>query len=470
MKNKTVALSLSALALLCGCVAGGGADSSSSGGQISSESVSSDKSDSNGSSQSSSESSNQSSSESSSDSSDHEPNAYTLINNVEQLKNHKNVVMLAKNGSTFVGYTGQAKENYSWYHVGVDMETINSTSVALNSSVALLTLDFTSDTAASIALPGDAGYLWSGKVDTHNNIGIKDTATSFTITSDTETEFHIEGEDGVYVEYYNGSFCGYTKKDQCVVYFAVPSYVERSDEDSSSSNTSVPDVTPSEAWADIDLTKIGNSLRADLQTAIMKYKTKTCSYNACLSIGASAASYPEGSSTFVPFYHCSPEVGGSGATTTTTGSCNREHTWPNSRGSGKSGPGADPFIIRPTLTSENSARGNSFYGTGASGTWDPASCGFEGARGEAARVILYAATAYYGGSNNFELVDKDTDSTSNKTMGRLSTLLKWNRDYAPNAIEKQINNYLCKNGYGRNPFVDSPSFADAIWSDTGVRK
>ena len=202
----------------------------------------------------------------------------------------------------------------------------------------------------------------------------------------------------------------------------------------------------------------------------MKYKTKTCNYSACLDIGADAASYPQGSSTFVPFYHCSPEVGGSGALTTTTASCNREHTWPNSRGSGKSGPGADPFIIRPTLTDENSSRGNSFYGDGSSGTWDPASCGFEGARGEAARVILYAATAYYGGSYNFELVDKNTDSASNKTMGRLSTLLKWNRDYAPNAIEKQVNNYLCKNGYGRNPFVDSPSFADAIWSDTGVRQ
>ena len=462
MRNKTIALSLSALALLCGCVQEGNSTSSSGGGEDSSGASIS---------QSTSESSSAQSSsvQSSSDSGEHEPNAYTLINTVEQLKNHKNVVMLAKNGSTFVGYTGKAKENYAWYHVGVDMETINSTSFALNSSVALLTLDFTSDTSCSIALPDNAGYLWSGKVDAHNNIGIKDTATSFTVSSETETEFHIEGEDGVYVEYYNGSFCGYTKKEQCVVYFAVPSYVEKSDEDSSS-NTSVPDLTPSEAWASIDLTKVGNSLRADLQSAIMKYKTKTCNYSACLDIGADAASYPQGSSTFVPFYHCSPEAGGSGALTTTTASCNREHTWPNSRGSGKSGPGADPFIIRPTLTDENSSRGNSFYGDGSSGTWDPASCGFEGARGEAARVILYAATAYYGGSYNLELVDKNTDSASNKTMGRLSTLLKWNRDYAPNAIEKQVNNYLCKNGYGRNPFVDSPSFADAIWSDTGVRQ
>ncbi len=467
MKNKTVALSLSVLALLCGCVQGGNSTSSSGGGEDSSD-VSTSQSDSESS--SSQKSSSSSSTQSSSDSGDHSPNAYTLINTLEQLKNHKTVVMLAKNGSTFVGYTGKAKENYSWYHIGVDMTAVSSTSFALNSSVALLTLDFTSDTSCSIALPDNGGYLWSGKSGTHTNVGIKDTATSFNVSSDVETEFHIEGEDGVYVEYYKDSFCGYTDKSKAVVYFAAPTYIENIDDIPSSSSTSAPDITPSEAWASIDLTKVGNSLRGDLQNAIKKYKTKTCSYNACLEIGASAASYPEGSSTFVPFYHCSPEIGGEGALTTTKGSCNREHTWPNSRGSGKSGPGADPFIIRPTISSENSSRGNDFYGDGSSGTWDPASCGFEGARGEAARVILYAATAYYGGSDNFELVDKNTDSASNKTMGRLSTLLKWNRDYAPNAIEKQINNYLCKNGYGRNPFVDSPSFADAIWSDTGVRQ
>ena len=117
-------------------------------------------------------------------------------------------------------------------------------------------------------------------------------------------------------------------------------------------------------------------------------KTKTISYSECLGVGAKAAAYPNAnSSTFVPFYH-------DASVTATTGQCNREHTWPNSRGSGKSGPGADPFIIRPTLTSENSDRGNLFYGNTKSNEWDPASCGFEAARGESARVILYAATMY----------------------------------------------------------------------------
>ena len=211
---------------------------------------------------------------------------------------------------------------------------------------------------------------------------------------------------------------------------------------------------------------------------IKSYKTSSTSYSNCLNVGAAAAAYPLGSSKFVPFYHSAPNSGFSGSTTVSKSACNREHTWPNSRGCGKgSGPAADPFIIRPTLTSENSSRGNSFYGVD-SGTWDPASCGFEGARGESARVILYAATAYYGtcgsggsssGNKPLELVDKASDDKDNHTMGRLSTLLKWNREYQPNAMEKQINDYLYEHGYGRNPFVDNPKFADLIWTNSGIR-
>ena len=188
-------------------------------------------------------------------------------------------------------------------------------------------------------------------------------------------------------------------------------------------------------------------------------KTVTTTYDNCKEIGARAAAYPNAnSSTFVPFYH-------DASLTATLSQCNREHTWPNSRGTGETGPGADPFIIRPTLTSENSSRGNKFYGTG-SNEWDPSSCGFEGARGESARVILYAATMYY--KNGLSLSNNPGDATSKKTMGTLSTLLAWNDAYAPTPIEIQINNYLSNNGYGRNPFVDHPEYANYIWDSNGL--
>ena len=228
---------------------------------------------------------------------------------------------------------------------------------------------------------------------------------------------------------------------------------------SNSSTYSNPPVGGDETW-NINVSLRGAEFRNALQTIMAGKKVKTISYSECLSVGAKAAAYPNAnSSTFVPFYH-------DASVTATTGQCNREHTWPNSRGSGKSGPGADPFIIRPTLTSENSDRGNLFYGNTKSNEWDPASCGFEAARGESARVILYAATMYY--KDGLALSNNPGDATSLKTMGTLSTLLAWNTAYAPTPIEIQINEYLSNNGYGRNPFVDHPEYANYIWDRNGL--
>ena len=226
----------------------------------------------------------------------------------------------------------------------------------------------------------------------------------------------------------------------------------------SGTSYSVPPVNEDANW-NINLSLRGAEFRNALQRIMAGKKTKTISYKECLATGAKAAAYPNAnSSTFVPFYH-------DASLTATTGECNREHTWPNSRGTGTSGPGADPFIIRPTLTSENTSRGNKFYGTGNS-EWDPASCGFEAARGESARVILYAATMYY--REGLSLSNNPGDSTSLKTMGTLSTLLAWNNAYAPTPIEIQINNYLSNQGYGRNPFVDHPQYASYIWDNNGL--
>lgn len=231
---------------------------------------------------------------------------------------------------------------------------------------------------------------------------------------------------------------------------------------SSSSTTSSSYIPSGDTTWNINISLRGAEFRNALQTIMAGKRTRTTSYSNCLSLGAKAAAYPNAnSSTFVPFYHDSSRLA-------TQGECNREHTWPNSRGTGTNGPGADPFIIRPTLTSENSDRGNNFYGTKgkANKEWDPASCGFEAARGESARVILYAATMYY--KEGLSLSNNPNDSTNLKTMGTLSTLLAWNTTYAPTPIEIQINNYLSNNGYGRNPFVDHPEYASYIWNNNGL--
>ena len=196
-------------------------------------------------------------------------------------------------------------------------------------------------------------------------------------------------------------------------------------------------------------------------------RTAKATYSQCLSIGAKAAAYPNASSsTFIPFYHEAKD-----SEKTTTNLCNREHCWPNSRGGGSKGGGdnieIDPLVIRPTLTKDNSDRGNDVYGSTA-GTWDPASLGYEAARGESARVILYAM-ACYGDSNGLILNNDPTYSKGTRNMGILSTLLEWNRTYLPSEFEVTVASRYAAMGHARNAFVDHPEFADYIWTDDGYR-
>ena len=154
-------------------------------------------------------------------------------------------------------------------------------------------------------------------------------------------------------------------------------------------------------------------------------------------------------------------------TKTSATSWNREHMWPNSHGGNN--VEADILHTRPTISSENSSRGNSFYVEGknnSSSGWDPYTAGYaEWCRGECARVILYCVVAY----PSFTLSDADSHSTSNSNkdnmMGNMNTLIKWHFNYLPNVYEKNRNDgaeYLQGN---RNPFVDHPEYVARIWSD-----
>ena len=235
---------------------------------------------------------------------------------------------------------------------------------------------------------------------------------------------------------------------------------------SSSSNSSTPSSSASSSlddkeyvgW-DINKTLRGVAFRDDLARLINKKGVKTTSYNSMISVGAKAAAY-KNTGKFIPFYHGEECLA-------TQNQCNREHTWPNSRGGGNVED--DPFVIRPTLSSENSDRSNYFYGLNgkASLEWDPASCGFTPARGEAARVIFYIACRY-GKTYKFYLTNNPSDDWNKvKTMGRLDRMYEWNQMYPPTENEIQINNYLESQGYGRNPFVDYPELVNYIWDKNG---
>ena len=75
------------------------------------------------------------------------------------------------------------------------------------------------------------------------------------------------------------------------------------------------------------------------------------------------------------------------------GSWNREHTWPNSKGSGSAEN--DVMMIRPTSISENSSRQNTAYGK-SGGYYNPnsESGGALDLRGDCARIVLYVYTRW----------------------------------------------------------------------------
>lgn len=147
----------------------------------------------------------------------------------------------------------------------------------------------------------------------------------------------------------------------------------------------------------------------------------------------------------------------------TRSNMNKEHVWPNSRGGGIIE--GDAHMVRPTIISENSARGNDFFNE--NGKWDPASFNNPKYRGIAARIIFYCAVKK---KDNLSLVDKETDATISKqtgTMGKLSTLLKWNLEYEIDDSEILRNDVLYERfKYCRNPFIDDRNYACRIWGST----
>ena len=161
---------------------------------------------------------------------------------------------------------------------------------------------------------------------------------------------------------------------------------------------------------------------------------------------------------------------------------NREHLWPRSYGIGTSGSdNTDLHHLVPVYKGVNSSRSNKYFDnsdpsqsdyenptndlspncTANSDTFEPG----DAQKGRVARAILYMATRY----DYLELVNtppSDLPSTSDSRMAQLRTLLDWNRKALP-AVEEKNNNQKIYELYqnNRNPFIDYPEFADAIWVD-----
>lgn len=154
---------------------------------------------------------------------------------------------------------------------------------------------------------------------------------------------------------------------------------------------------------------------------------------------------------------------------------NREHVWAKSHGgfSGIRPMDSDVHNLHPADASVNMRRSNKDFDNVTGGSedvesgsfynrtsWEPADV----AKGAVARTILYMAVRYEGtdGEMDLEAVDA-VDTSSEPEHGKLSTLLQWNRDFPPTALERRRNDRIQEVQGNRNPFVDNPEFADLIW-------
>jgi endonuclease I len=157
------------------------------------------------------------------------------------------------------------------------------------------------------------------------------------------------------------------------------------------------------------------------------------------------------------------------------GDWNREHVWAKSHGDfgTATGPGTDLHHLRPTDVQVNSIRGNKDFDeggsavSGAPGNYTD-SDSFEPrdeVKGDVARMILYMAVRWEGEDSFADLEPNDTvNNGSAPYHGKLSTLLEWNDADPVSAFEANRNDVIDEQfQHNRNPFIDHPEWADAIW-------
>lgn len=202
-----------------------------------------------------------------------------------------------------------------------------------------------------------------------------------------------------------------------------------------------------------------STIKSQLQRLNSSKRTKTVGYGNMPSKFYQTDYDPKDKSKIIGFYTKNSAV--------YSGNMNREHVWPNSRGGGSIE--SDIHVIRPTFTKDNSSRGNSFYVEGlktSQSGWDPYAAGMlEQSRGYAARIIFYSCIA----NSNLNLVDTNNITSGSSgytnTMGKLSDLLRWNLQYAVDVTELNRNNGAEDLQGNRNPFIDNPYLACAIWGN-----
>jgi len=160
-----------------------------------------------------------------------------------------------------------------------------------------------------------------------------------------------------------------------------------------------------------------------------------------------------------------------------TGTWNREHIYPQSRGGFTNATSSTPSGINDWLPTnaddlaaghsdahhiraedgpENSLRNNKDYGlndyngpANTQGSW----------KGDVSRAVFYMAIRY----NQLDVVNGNPPDNTLYQLGDLATMLEWHQQDPPDDFEMNRNNYIYTWQINRNPFIDLPDLASYIW-------
>lgn len=245
----------------------------------------------------------------------------------------------------------------------------------------------------------------------------------------------------------------------------------------------------------------GNALLGQVHDLITTTHTYYSTYANCRDYGTITDPALNGEEGVVEFY--THETIKSFTTGSGTGVWNREHVWCKSLSNGlwttvsntSRGGGADLHHIRPTESGLNSSRGNDKYGVVTNGTakYSKTTSGtisklagyakndvfepLDNVKGDVARIIMYVYTHYNKASNVYGTsTDNDYFGTlnfinvvsANSESAAIQLLLQWNKADPVDQIEITRNEAVYSIQGNRNPFIDHPEYADAIWGGGAV--
>jgi len=157
------------------------------------------------------------------------------------------------------------------------------------------------------------------------------------------------------------------------------------------------------------------------------------------------------------------------------GQWNREHVWAQSRGgfTTSAGPGTDLHHLRAEDVTVNGTRANKDFDNGGSAVSGCTDCwtdadSFEprdAVKGDVARMLLYMAVRYSGDDGFHDLEMSTVVGSAVPRLGDLDVLLQWNAGDPVDAFEMRRNDRIHAQWQGnRNPFIDHPEWAAAIWN------